>query len=107
MIVKKVDVTSFDALTDVLKGQDAVVSTITTGAVNNQRLIIDAAVAARVKRFLPSEFGLDTQRARGTKAGNVMKPKVECVNYLIELSEKYDWFTWTSLSTGSFFDWVR
>ena len=68
--------------------------------------MIDAAVSARVKRFIPSEFGFVTQQARGTKIGNLVKSKIESVDYLVELSQKHDWFTWTSLSTGSFFDWV-
>ena len=105
--VKKVDITSGDALAETFKGQDAVVSTVTTAATSAiQKTLINAAVAAHVKRFIPSEFGFDTQQARGTKVGNFMESKIESVDYLIELSQKYDWFTWTSLSTGSFFDWV-
>jgi uncharacterized protein YbjT (DUF2867 family) len=104
--VKKVDTTSIDALTEALKGQDAVVSTVGTAAASSQKTIIDAAVAARIKRFIPSEFGYNTREARGTKIGGLLKAKIETVDYLIELSQKHDWFTWTSLSTGTLFDWV-
>jgi uncharacterized protein YbjT (DUF2867 family) len=104
--VKKVDTTSTDALTEALKGQDAVVSTVGTAAASSQKTIIDAAVAARVKRFIPSEFGYNTREARGTKVGGLLKAKIETVDYLIELSKKHDWFTWTGLSTGTLFDWV-
>ncbi len=104
--VKKVDTTSIDALTTALKGQDAVVSTISTAAVRTQTTIIDAAIAAHVKRFIPSEFGYNTREARGTKVGDQLKVKIEIVDYLIDLSKKYDWFTWTGLSTGTLFDWV-
>ncbi len=104
--VKKVDTTSTEALTEVLKGQDAVVSTIGTAAVSAQTTIIDAAIAAHVKRFIPSEFGYNTREARGTKVGGLLKAKIETVDYLIEISRKHDWFTWTGLSTGTLFDWV-
>jgi len=93
--VKKVDTTSTDALTEAFKGQDAVVSTVGTAAGSTQKTIIDAAVAAHVKRFIPSKFGYNTREARGTKAGGLLKAKIETVDYLIELSQKHDWFTWT------------
>ncbi len=104
--VKKVDTSSLGALTEVLKGQDAVVSTLATAATGVQKTIIDAAVAAHVKRFIPSEFGYNTREARGTKVGALLKAKIDIIDYLIELSEKHDWFTWTGLSTSTLFDWV-
>ncbi|RSM02889.1 hypothetical protein CEP52_007707 [Fusarium oligoseptatum] len=55
--VVEVDYSSVDSLTAALKGQDAVVSTLTTLAAGAQETLIDAAVAAGVKRFIPSEFG--------------------------------------------------
>jgi hypothetical protein len=104
--VKKVDTTSADALTEALKGQDAVISTVGTAAAGAQKIMIDAAVAAHVKRFIPSEFGYNLQEARGTKVGGLLKAKLEIADYLIELSQKHEWFTWTGLSTGTLFDWV-
>jgi uncharacterized protein YbjT (DUF2867 family) len=104
--VRKVDTASTDALTEALKGQDAVVSTVGTAAASDQKTIIDAAVAAHVKRFIPSEFGYNTREARGTILGGLLKAKIETVDYLIELSQKHDWFTWTGLSTGTLFDLV-
>jgi putative NADH-flavin reductase len=104
--VKKVDTTSTAALTETLKGQDAVVSTVGTAAASTRKTLIDAAVAAHFKRFIPSEFGYNTREARGTKVGGLLKAKIETVDYLIELSKRHDWFTWTGLSTGTLFDWV-
>ncbi|KAF4630218.1 hypothetical protein G7Y89_g7926 [Cudoniella acicularis] len=103
--VKRVDITSVDALTSALEGQDAVVSTLASVAIGVDKTIIDAALTAHVKRYIPSEFGANTREARGTKLGGILKSKIENIDYLIELSEKHDWFTWTGLSTGSFFDW--
>jgi len=104
--IKKVDTASVDALTEALKGQDAVVSTVSTAAADAQKTMIDAAVAAHVKRFIPSEFGYNLQEARGTKIGGLLKAKLEIADYLTELSQKHEWFTWTGLSTGTLFDWV-
>jgi nucleoside-diphosphate-sugar epimerase len=42
-------------------GIDAVVSLVGAPALTEQKAYIDAAVEAGVKRFIPSEFGCDTQ----------------------------------------------
>jgi len=42
-------------------GIEAVVSLVGAPALTQQKAYIDAAVAAGVKRFIPSEFGCDTQ----------------------------------------------
>jgi len=42
-------------------GVEAVVSLVGAPALTSQKAYIDAAVAAGVKRFIPSEFGCDTQ----------------------------------------------
>jgi putative NADH-flavin reductase len=104
--VKKVDITSIDALIEALHTQDAVVSTISTAAASAQKTFINTAVAAHVKRFIPSEFGYHTREARGTKVGGLLKAKIETVDYLIALPQRHNWFTWTGLSTGTLFDWV-
>ncbi|KAJ0298878.1 hypothetical protein Brms1b_013284 [Colletotrichum noveboracense] len=103
--VKKVDLSSVGSVTEALKGQDAVVSTAATAALGAQKVLIDAAVAAQVKRFIPSEFGIHTRDAQGTKIGAILKSKVDSTNYLIELSKKHDWFSWTGIAVGPFFDW--
>ncbi|KAF9875304.1 NmrA-like family protein [Colletotrichum karsti] len=103
--VKKVDLSSLESLTGAFKGHDAVVSTAATAAAGGQQLLIDAAVAAQVKRFIPSEFGIHTRDARGTKIGGLLAPKIQNTDYLIELSKKHDWFSWTGIAVGPFFDW--
>ncbi|KXH35039.1 NmrA-like family protein [Colletotrichum nymphaeae SA-01] len=103
--VKKIDLSSVEAVTEVFKGQDAVVSVVGNAGFGSQKTLADAAVAAQVKRFIPSEFGINTRKARGSKIGGILTPKIEFVDYLIELSEKNSSFTWTGISTGPFFDW--
>jgi hypothetical protein len=101
-----VDFESFDALKSAFDGQDAVVSVVATMAIASQRVAIDAAVAAGVKRFVPSEFGINTRKVQGTTIGKILAGKIAIVDYLNEKSKENPTFTWTGLSTGLFFDWV-
>lgn len=55
--VIQVDYNSKESLTSALQGQDAVVSTLGWAATDGQKILIDAAIAAGVKHFIPSEFG--------------------------------------------------
>ncbi|KAL2138917.1 hypothetical protein VTI28DRAFT_6049 [Corynascus sepedonium] len=104
--IKTVDYTSFDDLKAAFDGQDAVVSVLATASVGApQRLAVDAAVAAGVKRFIPSEFGINTRKVRGTSIGKILAAKIGTVDYLEELVAKGEGLTWTGVSTGLFFDW--
>ena len=49
-----------DSLVAALQGQDAVVVALTTFADDAQYKIIDAAIKAGVKRFIPSEVGKES-----------------------------------------------
>ena len=57
--VVKVDYTSEENLTAALRGQHALISTLATEVVSSQDILIKAAIAARVYRIIPSEFGSD------------------------------------------------
>jgi uncharacterized protein YbjT (DUF2867 family) len=105
LAVKKVDFNSFDSLKSAFDGQDAVVSVVGTLGVPGQRIAVDAAVAAGVKRFIPSEFGINTRKVRGTSIGKILAGKIAIVDYLQEVAKSHPDFTWTGLSTGLFFDW--
>ncbi|CAN9221821.1 unnamed protein product [Alternaria alternata] len=52
-----VDYNSIDSLEAAFRGQDAIVSTVGMEAIPGQKLVIDAAIKAGVKRFIPSDFG--------------------------------------------------
>jgi putative NADH-flavin reductase len=104
--VKKVDYESSDSLKEAFAGQDAVVSAIATPAVGGQQIIVDAALAAGVKRFIPSEFGINTRIVGGTPIGKILTGKVGTVDYLASKAKENPDFSWTGLSTGLFFDWV-
>jgi len=102
--VVEVDYTSVPSLTEVLKGHTAVVSTLATTSVGSQNPLIDAAVAAGVSRFIPSEFGSDTLNPKSA-ALPVFKYKVETQKYLEAAASKNPSFTYTFICNGPFLDW--
>jgi hypothetical protein len=75
-------------------------------AAGGQKVIIDAVIAARVPRFIPSEFGVPSRQNRDKKIGKLLGAKVQNTDYLIQLAEQHDWFSWTGLSNGLFLDSV-
>ncbi|EGR45357.1 uncharacterized protein TRIREDRAFT_81525 [Trichoderma reesei QM6a] len=102
--VVDVDFSSVESLTAALAGQDAVVSTVGSAALKDeQKRLIDAAVAAGVKRFLPSEFGCDLTKELPAKLP-VFAAKVEITRYL-EDKAKTTPLTYTLVYSGPFFDW--
>ncbi|EHK24144.1 uncharacterized protein TRIVIDRAFT_45370 [Trichoderma virens Gv29-8] len=103
--VNRVDITSKEAVENILQGHDALVSTISPAALGDQRTIIDAAIAAKVRRFIPSEFGIDTRRTEETSLGWILANKLNVTDYLSEVVKKNPWFSWTGLAVGLFFDW--
>ncbi|KAI4126759.1 MAG: hypothetical protein LQ347_004844, partial [Umbilicaria vellea] len=90
------------SLVSAFKGQDAVVSTVSGQAIRTQTSIIDAAIKAGVKRFIPSEFGSDTANPKAVELVPVFKGKESIVNYL--KGKESDGLSWTCLCNGPFFD---
>jgi len=93
-----------DSLASAFKGQDAVISIVGNEGFAEQAKIIDAAVRAGVKRFIPSEFGSDTASETVRGIVPIFNGKKQVVDYL--KSKESDTFSWTALITGPFFDWV-
>ncbi|PTB35639.1 uncharacterized protein TrAFT101_009325 [Trichoderma asperellum] len=84
------------------KDQDAVVNTITMPDFAAQKKMIDIAVLARVKRFIPAEFGIDTSKEETVEIMTFLKMKPQIIQYLRSIQDK---ITWTGIITGPFFDW--
>ncbi|TAQ89860.1 hypothetical protein B7494_g1832 [Chlorociboria aeruginascens] len=101
--VVKADFESVESLTAALKGQDAVVSAVGFAGLAGQTTIIDAAIAAGVKRFLPSEYGSDLDNPL-VKPLPVFGHKVAIQKHLEDVSAKSD-LTYTLVRTGPFLDW--
>jgi len=100
--VIRADYDSHDSLKEAFQGQDAVLSLVGGMALGDQNKLIDAAIAAGVKRFLPSEYGSNVYDERAREIVPVFEPKFETIKYL-KTKEKE--ISWTGIATGPFFDW--
>lgn len=102
--VKKVDYTSSHSLIDALKGHDVALSTIAYNSIPLQKEIIDACIAAGIKRFVPSDFsGISTD----PKAANLPPyvPMVAIHDYLKAKAES-DGLEYTIFSIGAFLEFI-
>lgn len=104
--MQKIDYTSAEALAAAFQGQDAVVSVIGGAGLGIQNTFVDAAVKAGVKRFIPSEFGVNTRSLPDTGFAKILAAKVATVDHLKTVAAANPDFSWTGVSTGLFFDWV-
>ncbi|KAL4905042.1 hypothetical protein BDW74DRAFT_18531 [Aspergillus multicolor] len=106
LTIKEVDFTSTDLLTNALKAADAevVISCLATSAIGSQNPLIDASVAAGVKRFIPAEFGMDSRNPLSVQLP-VCAPKAATQRYLDEKVAANPGFTWTGIANGIFLDW--
>lgn len=92
-----------DEVLSAFKGQDAVISTMATASLGQQTRLIDLAIKAGVKRFIPSEFGSDTRHPNAMAIlPQYFGGKNATVDYLIE--KEKDGLTWSSFVTGPFFE---
>lgn len=103
MKVISVDYDSLESLTNALNGQDAVVSVLSSAAIATQLRLVEAAVKAHVKRFIPSEFGANTS-AEKTQALPVFKDKIVVQDALKKEAESGR-LTYSLIATGPFLDW--
>ncbi|OQU94686.1 hypothetical protein CLAIMM_01015 [Cladophialophora immunda] len=102
--VVEVDYTSVQSLTAALTDIDAVVSTVGHEAIAAQQTLIDAAIAAGVKRFIPSEY---SSCSYNPKIENLptYTPMTRIRQYLDEQA-KAGKLTWTVLATGAFLEFL-
>ncbi|KAK2064127.1 NmrA-like family protein [Colletotrichum caudatum] len=93
------------SLLEAFKNQDAIVSAVTSNqsdALILQKTLVDAAIAAGVKVFVPSEYGIDTADGTAPRYVPSLADKIEVVKYL---KERQDKIMWTAIVTGAIFDW--
>jgi hypothetical protein len=102
--VIKANYESLESLKSALKNQDALISTLASLAVASQLLLIDAAIASGVTRFLPSEFGSDIANPR-TRGLPVFAAKVQVEEYLKVQVAQHPSFSYTLLRNSAFLDW--
>ena len=103
--VHAVDYNSLDSLVSALQGQDAVISTLGSTAIDQQLLLVEAASLAGIKRFIPSEFGSNTLNPK-TGALPTFAPKVAIQDALKKHADSSsDAMSYTVICTGPFLDW--
>ena len=93
---------SIPSLLQAFKNQDAVVSAIGGFSTSQQVAILDAAVAAGVKRFVPSEYGVDSSLPDVEYFVPLIKGKKDTIAYLKE--KETSGLSWTAICVGAFFD---
>ncbi|UKZ61532.1 uncharacterized protein TrAtP1_002795 [Trichoderma atroviride] len=98
--VAQIDYDSPESLTKALQNQDAVVSALNHELHKPQIALIDAAIKAGVKRFIPSEYGADAsiQEVRNVP---YLRGKGIVQDYLTKSGLSY-----TFLYTGPFLEWA-
>lgn len=80
---------------------DLVISTTSPGDVLLQKKIVDACVSARVTRFIPNEFGLDSQSAMVRERLPSYKVRHDVLKYLETLRGQIEW---VGLAVGTILD---
>ncbi|KAI9724139.1 MAG: hypothetical protein M1812_000858 [Candelaria pacifica] len=94
---------TLSSLTTALRGIDVVISTLGATASSEQRLLLEASIAAKVTRFIPSSFGSDLQNPL-TRALPVFKDKIE-VEELLASKASSNEIEYSILYCGPFLDW--
>ncbi|ROW14205.1 hypothetical protein VPNG_04329 [Cytospora leucostoma] len=105
--VKQVNYDDIESLKTALSGQDAVVSAIGGPALSaQQQTLADAAYAVGVKRFIPSEFGVNTRKVEGLPIAKILGAKVKLVDDLQKKAGENSNFSWTGVANGLFFEFL-
>jgi hypothetical protein len=99
-----VDYSSRESLLDAFRGVDAVISAIATQSVELQIGIIDAAVEAGVKFFIPSEFGLANTHPKLRRDFPIFEDKIAIQDHLERLSRSHG-ISYALIFVGLFLDW--
>lgn len=104
LTIVEVDFNSTQSLIAALQEAEVVVSCLATLALGSQNPLIDASVAAGVRRFIPAEFGMDSRNPLCVVLP-VCVPKVNTQRYLQEKANSNRGFSYTCIANGLFLDW--
>ncbi|KAM0472447.1 hypothetical protein ACHAP7_008600 [Fusarium lateritium] len=92
-----------DALVAAFSGQDAIVNCMTSLAVSDQFRFVDAAVDAKVKRYVASEYGLNNNNPEARAFNSVFREKGEIQDYL--RSKESTGLEWMAIACGMWIKW--
>ncbi|VTT74840.1 unnamed protein product [Fusarium fujikuroi] len=97
---------TLDALTQALHGQDAVACVVGPAGIPLQATMIDAALAAGVKRFIVDDYGWGPEFRSYPEFEAVRAQRTVGVDRAKEHAGANPDFTWTSIATGNPIDWA-
>lgn len=89
--IQQVDYDSQSSLAQALQGQDALISTVAMSAISKQPQMIDAAIAAGVKLFIPAEYTVNSRDPQA-QAQPMMSSVVAIQKYLATKGDQISWF---------------
>jgi hypothetical protein len=89
--LQQVDYNSDMSLSQALEGQDALISTVAMSAISNQPRMIDAAITAGVKLFIPAEYTANSRDVQA-QAQPLMSSVVAIQKYLATKEDQISWF---------------
>jgi nucleoside-diphosphate-sugar epimerase len=92
-----------EALISAFTGQDAIINCMTSLAVADQLRFVDAAVAAKVKRYVASEYGLNNNKPEARALNSVFREKGEVQDYL--RSKESTGLEWMAIACGMWIKW--
>lgn len=95
---------SESSLESAFRGQDVVISVVGASGFNEQKALVNAAIRARVQRFIPSEFSANSQSDAVLQLLPLFRQKNDLIKYLE--SKESSGLTWTGIATSGLFDWV-
>lgn len=101
-MVKVDDTYPQNELEQAFEGQDAVVMTTSFHVYGQEGKFIDAAVKAGVRRFIPSDFGSNTNNKNTLAMFPMMGAKARVVGEL--RAKEASGLSWTAICTGMFTD---
>ncbi|KAI1371745.1 hypothetical protein F4677DRAFT_285036 [Hypoxylon crocopeplum] len=93
-----------DSLVTAFKGQDAIINCMTTLSVAEQFRMVDAARAAGVRRYVPSEYGLKNARLDAQAPNTVFYDKGKVQEYLQAKAAEGS-IEWMSIACGMWLKW--
>ncbi|KAH6683846.1 hypothetical protein B0J14DRAFT_71 [Halenospora varia] len=96
----KVDLSNGPELAEAFKGQDVVVSAVPNPKLETEKIWMDAAISANIKRIVPSEYSTNLEVAPSQKLP-IVKDKMEIRRYVEELANSGK-IEWTSINNGPF-----
>ncbi|RTE81030.1 hypothetical protein BHE90_004494 [Fusarium euwallaceae] len=92
-----------EALVSAFSGQDAIINCMTSLAVGEQLRFIDAAVTAKVRRYVSSEYGLNNNKPEARALNSVFREKGEIQDYL--RSKESTGLEWMAVACGMWLKW--